>query len=442
MATVFAVTVFIAALALIVWKPKGLHEAFIALVGAALLFGARLIQPADAAYIWHFVWDATFSLIGIMLFTALLDAGGFFRWAALHIVRRFHRRKRWLFVGLSALAACITVFFNNDGTILIMVPIVLEATSLLGLTGKARMAFLLGVGLMADTASAPLMMSNLTNILTADFFSLSFGDYAGTMLLPGVTAILATIAVTIGFFGRSLAEDRETVILLNGEKSADGHAADGKSEFPEPASAIQDRRLFKLSWAIIVFMLGGYLVAGEFGVPVSFVALAGAGIQWIASAAVGKGEFRATLRRTPWLIVVFALAMNLIVYALYLNGAVDWLPRALAALTERGSFVGIVGSGGLFALLSAAVNNLPAVLVSSLAIQDGGGTDYLPYASVLGASVGAKLTPLGSLATLLWMQLLRKGGVALSWRAYLKYGLLFTPPILFLSLLVLWLELG
>ncbi|WP_219837857.1 ArsB/NhaD family transporter [Paenibacillus sp. R14(2021)] len=425
MAMALAISVFSASLALIVWKPRGLHEAITALIGAALLFAARLLVPGDAAYIWSFVWDATFSLIGIMLFTSLLDANGFFRWAALHIVHRFHHKQLQLLTGLCTLAACITVFFNNDGTVLIMIPIVLEVTALLRLTRKARIAFLLGVGLMADTASAPLMMSNLTNILTADFFHITFGEYARTMLIPGLVSIAATIGVTTAFFGKSV------------------HAQERRSEAPrrfeEPNSAIANRKLFLLSWLIIAAMLAGYLLAGKVGIPVAYVALGGAAVQWIASAAAGMGNFRSTLRGTPWLIVVFALSMNLIVYSLYVHGAADWLPKAIAPMTDQGVFVGILGSGALFSLLSAALNNLPAVLVSSLAIHESGGPHYLPFASLLGTSVGAKLTPIGSLATLLWLQLLRKGGIDMSWREYVKVGVAMTLPILLCALLSLWL---
>ncbi|QHW34270.1 arsenical efflux pump membrane protein ArsB [Paenibacillus rhizovicinus] len=428
MAMILAVSVFVAALVLIIWKPRGLHEALTALAGAAFLFAMRMLGLGDAAYIWDFVWDATFSLIGIMIFTSLLDANGFFRWAALHIVRRFHRQQLRLLVGLCALAAGTTVFFNNDGTILIMIPIVLEVTSLLRLTRKSRIAFLLGVGLMADTASAPLMMSNLTNILTANFFGLTFGEYARTMLVPGIVAILATIVVTAVYFGKSIrAEERPN---------------DGLEEFQEPVSVISDIRLFKLSWIIIAFMMGGYLLSGKVGLPVAVIALGGAAVQWASNMAVGLGDIRTTVRRTPWSIVVFALSMNLIVYSLYLHGAVDWFPRALAPMTEQGAFIGIFGSGGLFALLSAAVNNLPAVLVSSLAIQESGGPHYLAYASLLGTSVGAKLTPIGSLATLLWLQLLRKGGIDMTWKEYAKYGIVLTLPILFCALLALWLTIG
>jgi arsenical pump membrane protein len=177
MSMIITIAVFVTALTLILIKPKGINEAFIALAGAVILFAAALLKLEDAAYIWGFVWNATFSLIGIMLFTSLLEQNGFFRWAALHLVQRFHHRQLALFIGLSLLAALITVFFNNDGTVLIMVPIVLEVTALLGLTRSGRLIFLLGIGFMADTASAPLMMSNLTNILTADFFHIEFGHW-------------------------------------------------------------------------------------------------------------------------------------------------------------------------------------------------------------------------------------------------------------------------
>jgi arsenical pump membrane protein len=419
------IAVFITALVLIIMKPKGINEAFIALAGAVLLFAAQLLKPEDAAYIWGFVWNATFSLIGIMIFTSLLDQNGFFRWAALHIVLRFHHRQLVLFIGLSMLAALITVFFNNDGTILIMVPIVLEVTALLKLSRSGRLGFLLGVGFMADTASAPLMMSNLTNILTADFFHIPFGEYASRMLLPGMIAIAATIAVTTAFFRDPIKreESRE-------------HAPE---TFPSPASAIHDQRLFRLSWFNIVLMMIGYLGSERLGIPVAAVALGCAAVQWAASALTGLAPFKQTVLRAPWLIIVFALSMNLIVYSLHIHGATAWFPSVIAPAAEKNELIGIFGSGLLFSLLAAAINNLPAVLVSSLAIEQVDGPAYMPFASLLGTSVGAKLSPIGSLATLLWIQLLRHGGISVSWREYTKYGLLFTFPILLLALFGLWL---
>jgi arsenical pump membrane protein len=317
------------------------------------------------------------------------------------------------------------VFFNNDGSILIMVPIVLEITALLKLSRGGRLAYLLGVGFMADTASAPLMMSNLTNILTADFFDLSFAEYASRMILPGIIAIGATIAVTVAFFRHPIKreETREHAPNL----------------FPNPMSAISNHRLFYFSWFNIVLMMIGYLVSERIGVPAAVVALGCAALQWSASVAAGRAPFKETILQAPWLIIVFALSMNLVVYSLHVHGATAWFPGIIELAINKNEWMGIFGSGVLFALLAAAINNLPAVLISSLAIEQVNGPSYLPFASLLGTSVGAKLTPIGSLATLLWIQLVRQGGISISWREYTKYGLLFTFPILLLALFGLWL---
>ncbi|MNZ85636.1 Arsenical pump membrane protein [compost metagenome] len=274
---------------------------------------------------------------------------------------------------------------------------------------------------MADTASAPLMMSNLTNILTADFFNIEFGEYASRMLLPGLISIGATIAVTVVFFRKSIRQEESRQL-------APGH-------FPEPASAIGNDRLFRLSWLNIVLMMIGYLGSERIGIPVAAVAIGCAALQWLASLLAGIASFRQTVVKAPWLIIVFALSMNLVVYSLHVHGAAAWFPFVIGPIVENNELIGIIGSGFIFSLLAAAINNLPAVLISSLAIVQVNGPEYLPYASVLGTSIGAKLTPIGSLATLLWIQLVRQGGISISWREYTRYGLLLTFPILILALL-------
>jgi arsenical pump membrane protein len=421
-----SIFVFTITLVLIIWRPRGSNEAFIALPGALLLLVTGSLAWEDAAYIWQVVWNATLSLIGIMILTAVMDDNGFFRWAALHIVRRYHGNRLLLMIGLSGFSWLITTFFNNDGTVLIMTPIVLEITAILGMGIKSRIAFLLSVGLMADTASATLMVSNLTNILTADFFGISFGDYARHMAFPGIMASMATIAVLAIVFGRTIKKDKGMAIT--------------SFSLPEPSSAIRSMLVFRLSWVILLFILIGYFGSEYLDVPVSLIACGGAILLWIAGIASGSSDSARVLKRTPWLIVIFALAMNLIVYNLHLHGATDWFPELLEPVSESGLAGAVFGSGILFSLLAAVMNNLPAVLISSLSISGIDGLSILPFASLIGMSVGAKLTPLGSLATLLWLGLLRRDGVYISWGQYMKYGLVLTVPVLLVSLGALWLQ--
>jgi arsenical pump membrane protein len=427
MALWLSILVFLITLILIIWRPKGLNEAVFAAPGALLLLLSGSLAWEDAAYIWQVVWNATLSLIGIMILSALMDDNGFFRWAALHIVRRFHRRRLLLMVGLSGISCLITTFFNNDGTVLIMTPIVLEVTALLGMNIKVRIAFLLSVGLMADTASATLMVSNLTNILSADFFGISFGDYAYHMAFPGITASIATVGMLLLVFGKTIKRGTAAAYL-------------SMPHFPEPSSVIGNLLMFRLSWTLLLFILIGYFGSESLAVPVSFIACGGAILLWIVGIATKSANSFRIVRRTPWLIVIFALAMNLIVYNLHLKGATEWFPDLLRSVSESGLAGSIFGSGILFSLLAAVMNNLPAVLISSLSISQLDGTSILPFASLIGMSVGAKLTPLGSLATLLWLSLLRRDGVNIGWGQYMKFGLLLTVPVLLITLGALWLQ--
>lgn len=425
MALPVSIFVFAITLVLIIWRPKGLNEAVYAAPGALLLLALGTLAWADAEYIWQVVWNATLSLIGIMVLTGVMDDNGFFKWAALHIVRRFHRRRVALMVGLALFASLITTFFNNDGTILIMTPIVLEVTALLGMGFRARIAYLLAVGFMADTASATLMVSNLTNILTADYFGISFGDFARQMAFPGITASFASIVMLILLFGRTIRRDVQSDF-----------------SFPEPASVIENVRAFKLSWLVLTLILALYFCSESIGLPVSVIACGGAALLWIAAIVTRSLDSARLLRRTPWLIVVFALSMYLIVYSLHLHGGTAWFSSLLTPLDASGLAGMVFGSGALFSLLAAVINNLPAVLVSSLSITElEGGHAIMPFASLIGMSVGAKLTPIGSLATLLWLQLLRRDGVQLSLWQYMKYGFLLTVPVLLVTLGALWLQL-
>ncbi|THF83348.1 arsenical efflux pump membrane protein ArsB [Cohnella fermenti] len=431
-----SIAVFLLTLLLIIVKPRQWHEAVFAVPAAALLLLLGNIGLEDASYIWGLVWNATLSLIGIMILTAVLDDIGFFRWAALHIVRRFGRRPLLLLAGFAGLASLITTFFNNDGTVLIMTPIVLEATALLGMSLRGRLAFLLGIGLMADTASATLLVSNLTNILTADYFGISFGDYARHMLLPGITAVLATIGVLLLAFRRSLLPEATDT---SGSFPVP-EAADTAGAFPIPATAIADRFSFRFSWLVLVSILVLYLFGERLGVPVSVVACGGALLLWALAAARGSIGTKQIASRAPWLIVVFAFAMNLVVYSLHLHGATAWFPKLLEPLLQQGPAASIFGTGILVSLLAAVLNNLPAVLISSMSITEAGGGELLPFAALLGLTIGAKLTPIGSLATLLWLGLLRRDGIKLSWGEYMKVGALLALPVLLLSLGALWLQ--
>jgi arsenical pump membrane protein len=152
---------------------------------------------------------------------------------------------------------------------------------------------------------------------------------------------------------------------------------------------------------------------------------------------------RIGLREAPWQIVLFSIGMYLVVYGLGNAGLTGIAAGVLVWLAGQGSFVATVDTGFVVAVLASVMNNMPATLVGALAIDRAAiaplTQELMIYANVIGNDLGPKFTPIGSLATLLWLQVLAGKGQTISWGQYMKVGLIITPPVLLVTLVALWL---
>ncbi len=422
-----AVAIFVLTLVLVIAQPKGLKIGWSATIGAVLALLAGVVHLSDIPTVWGIVWNATAAFVAVIIISLLLDRAGFFEWAALHVARWGGGRGKLLFALIVLLGAAVASIFANDGAALILTPIVIAMLVELKYSAKATLAFAMAAGFIADTASTPLVVSNLVNIVSADFFKLNFGGYALVMIPVTLVTIIATLAVLLLRFGREIPATYDLAGLKR------------------PNEAIRDRGVFVTGWVVLAALLVGFFALQPLGVPVSAVAAAGAVVLLLVAARGKVVSPVAILREAPWQVVIFSLGMYLVVFGLRNAGLTAYLSGLFEGFGRGGVWGATFGVGITTAVLSSIMNNMPTVLVGALGIQ---GAHVAPaireamvYANVIGCDLGPKFTPIGSLATLLWLHVLAQKGVRIGWGYYFRVGVLLTTPILLVTLAALALRL-
>ena len=413
-----AITIFLITLIFIIWQPKGLQIGTTAIIGALVALALGVVSVNDIWVVTDIVWDATLAFIGIIILSMVLDEIGFFEWCAIKMAKLSKGNGHLMFVYALLLGAFVSALFANDGAALILTPILLAKMRILKLNAKTILAFLLAGGFISDSASLPFVFSNLTNIVTANYFNIGFATYLSSMIVPFIVSVVASITI-LWLFLRKDIPSKVDISLLKDENEV-----------------LKSRTLFLFSWLFLALLIVGYFIGDHFNLPVSLFALGGGVVFLLIASYLKTVNAKEIVKNAPWQVVWFSIGLYIVVYGLKNAGLTDYLSVVLKDLAMRGDTTAIVGTGFISAFLSAIMNNMPTIMIMDIAVQDVG-HNALAYANIIGCNLGPKMTPFGSLATLLWLHVLAQKGVKISFWQYSKFGLLVTPPILLIVLLSL-----
>jgi arsenical pump membrane protein len=453
--------------ATILWRPRRLNEAIPAAAGAGLLVILGVVNLHDLVAVMHIVSGAGLTILGTILMSAVLDRAGFFRWAALQIARKAGGSGPRLFVLTLVLCFCMTMFFNNDGSILITTPILVETMQQLRFTRSQSLPYLVGGCLVATSASAPIGVSNLANLIALGIVGLDLNQYAALMLIPSLLGITVCAVLLYAVFRRHIPQRYEmdapvtertrTFPPRHGDtwhrprppgprkpgSLSPGHPPGyrGLRFHPGPGIPEFDPVMCVIGIVLVVLVRAGFFVGAAYGIPVQVIAITGALVMLGVYAFRRPKGVRQIVQTAPWYILVFAFGMYTLIYALHKQGFTLLLGHALQAIAGASPFAVVMWTGILLTVMSCLFNNLPSVMIGTVMLTD----LHLPaaqlklayLANVLGSDIGSLLVPMGTLASLLWFHLVRRK-TGITWGDYMRVSWLVIPPSLMVSLITLY----
>jgi arsenical pump membrane protein len=406
--------VFLLTLALIFLRPRGMNEATAACIGAMAMLALRLVTPGDFAHILAETANVLLFLLGMMLVTGVVEHAGVFDALAVRAARLSRGDGRLLLLNVFLLGTLVTAFLSLDVTIIVVTPIVYALTERLGIE---PLPYLFACAFVANTASLFLPISNLTNILIYDLLHLSFVQFATVMFLPNLAALAVNIGIFFAIFCHQLPLRFATTALTDGA--------------PPPGFAIA-----AVSLAVVLVAL---LAFGLLALPLAIPACVGAVA--LATAAMTRRIVtgRALAGSVSWSLFPFVIAMFTVMRGLERA----WLPHLHTIPSGQGLGTLLVIAFGT-GIGANVVNNVPmiAAMITLLRAVAVPVPEHLAFATLIGTNIGPSVLTFGSLATMLWLALMRKRGVDVSARAYLRIGLITTPPMLLAATVTLWLVLG
>ncbi|MED4352885.1 arsenic transporter [Schinkia azotoformans] len=428
---------FFATLIFILWRPRGLNEAVPATIGALIVILCGSVPLRDLGIITETISGAAITIMATIVMAIVLESFGFFNWVAEKLAEKAKGSGIRLFWYVNLLCFLMTLFFNNDGSILITTPILIMLLNNMGLKNHEKIPYLLSGAVIATASSAPIGVSNIVNLIALKIVDMSLYMHTAMMFVPATLGLLLLVGLLFLRFKKAL--PKTIPANITGLSLPSYHPL----KHNPTTFSDKDRTRFMINILLFVFAVRVSLFVASFlSIPVSLMAVIGSlvllGWRW-AYLKIPPGDM---LKKTPWYIIVFAFSMYVIIYGLNNIGLTDWLIGFMRPLVSGSLLHASVLMGVLLSVLSNLFNNHPALMIGTITLTNLN-LDLLSLkisylASVIGSDVGSLILPMGTLATLMWMHIVRRGKVVITWWEYIKITIVVIPPVVIFTLVILY----
>lgn len=418
-AAIVALGIMVAAIALMLARPRGLNEAWSVLAGAVVMLLVGLVGVDEVPGILRETADVLLFLAGMMLLTGIADRAGVFEVLAERVAALSRGNGQALYVLVFLLGAAVTATLSLDVTVITLTPVVYALTKRRGLP---PLPFMFACTFVANTASLVFPMSNLTNLLLYAPLDLSFARFTRVMWLPNLVALLTNLLLFIWLFRRDIPRLIPAVVPNEADPDV-------------PRDLLPAGRWVAVAGGALGATLLALFTCGWAGYPLWWASGAGALVLLGAAAVTRRVTVQQVVDDLSLPLFVFVIAMTVLV-----RGVEHALLADLVLPVPDGTLPMIAGAVATGTVGSNLVNNIPMTVLARSVLETlpEGQQPVLAYATLVGVNIGPALTTYGSLATMLWLTLVRKRGVDVTTRHYLRMSVLTVPVVLLTTTLALW----
>ncbi|MBT2664915.1 arsenic transporter [Bacillus sp. ISL-4] len=433
--------VFVTTMIVILWRPGGINEAWPASIGAVIILLTGTVSHGDILDIINKIGGASITIMATIVMAVILESFGFFHWAAARLAILARGSGYRLYWYIQLLCFLMTLLFNNDGSIMITTPILILLLKNLRLKPHEAIPYLLSGALIATASSAPIGVSNIVNLIALKIVHMTLYMHTAMMFVPATLGLIFMSWLMFMVVKKKLPKKLPNISYDIEESffTKNFHPLKGKMT----VETKKQRTRFMLKVLLYVFVVRCLLfVASYFSIPIEWVAVLGS-----LSLLVWRWYHLRTnpvdiLKKTPWKILIFAFSMYVIIYGLHNVGLTAVLVEICEPIVNRGLLSASFIMGGLVSILSNIFNNHPALMIGTITLTEMGldpitlKTIYL--ANIIGSDMGSLLLPIGTLASLIWMHILKQNKMKIKWKDYLSVSLIVIPITTVVTLLLLF----
>lgn len=462
------ICIFLLTMIVIFMRPKDMKEAYPAAIGAIAVILIGGVSYANIMDINDKIGGASLTIIATIVMSVVLESIGFFRFIAIKLAHLSKGSGYRLYWNIQIFCFLMTLLFNNDGSILITTPILILLLRKMELKPRDQIPYLLSGALIATASSAPIGVSNITNLIALNIVHMTLYMHTAMMFVPCTIGLIFMSVLMFLLLKKKLPSKLPTEIVgLEDEvlKSTIQHPKPPKHTNIEQHNIKEAKKkgvkLGRLSFdtekrrtsfilkilAFVFFIRCLIFVASYFGIPIQFVAIAASAIlllwRWFYLG-IKPGD---VLKKTPWDILVFAFSMYVIIYGLHNIGLTDFLARFCEPIIKQNLFAASFMMSGLTSALANLFNNHPALMVVTITLTSMNislnDLQMIYLVTIIGSDVGSLILPIGTLASMMWMFILKKNKIRISWMDYLRVTIIVIPAtvILTIGLLYAWVQL-